>query len=286
MADHTEFKRMLLGLPQSAADYAMVGVTARLAELLRLNLVAMFVEDRSLVDIAGLPCVRELRALGGSWQPIEIGQLAAELEHSAATARRLFADIARHCSVETSFRIEKGSAADVIGSLATAEDIVVVIEPRHPVERVTQQFTRLVDAAFQASAAVMIVPSRVARVSGPIVAVAAEPDDPSIDAAMGIAAAAHEKLIVVSQTEIADLAVSLSASARSADVRAELAQVRKGPLCATLLADDLWQAGERLIVTSRGTLAAAEASTLASMRSTPIVIIEPLRSENARGRSG
>jgi hypothetical protein len=251
-----------------------------------LNLVAMFVEDRSLVDIAGLPCVRELRALGGSWQPIEIGQLAAELEHSAATARRLFADIAQGCSVETSFRVEKGSAAEVIGSLATAEDIVVIIEPKNPAERVTQQFTRLVDAAFQASAAVMIVPSRVARVMGPIVAVATGADDPSIDAAMGIAAAAHDRLIVVGPFDKSGSNTTLPARAASAGVRVDFIRSMKGPLQAAALAGFLHEVKERLIVMRRGTLTDDAASNVAALRSTPVVILEPARSAQAGKRSG
>ncbi|HEY4723273.1 MAG TPA: hypothetical protein VII92_15570 [Anaerolineae bacterium] len=275
MAHRTEFKRMVLGLPLSVTDYEMVGVTAKLAELLRLTLVAMYVEDHRLIDIASLPCVRELRALGGGWQPIEVGQLTTELEHAAITAHRLFSDIARNCNVETSFRIERGSAADVISSLATAEDIVVIIEPKHPVERVTQQFTRLIDAAFQASAAVMIIPCRVARLGGPIVAVAANPDDPSIGTAMGIAAAAHEKLIVVSSSEQIGSSASLETLAESAGVRVQFVRSKKGPLQATALADNLQQLNERLIVISRGTLADAEATTLASLRSTPVVIVEP-----------
>jgi len=282
MAHRIEFKRMVLGLPLSVTDYEMVGVTVKLAELLRLNLVAMFVEDRGLIDMAGLPCVRELRAFGSGWQPIEIGQLTTELERASATAHRLFANIARNCSVETSFRVEKGSAADVIGSLATAEDIVVIIEPRNPVERVSQQFTRLIDAAFQASASVMIIPCRVARSAGPIVAVAIDPDDPSINTALRIAAAAHEKLIVVSPSEDLESNASLATLIASAGVRVEFVRSRKGQIRATSLADDLQQFNERLIVTNRGTLTDSEAPTLASLRSTPVVIVEPVYSANAR----
>jgi hypothetical protein len=281
MAQCVEFKRMILGLPLSVPDYEMVGVTAKLAELLRLNLVAMFVEDRGLVDIAGLPCVRELRALGAGWQPIDIGQLTTELDRAAAAAHRLFANIARNCSAETSFRIEKGSAANVIAALATAEDIVVVIEPKNPIERVSQQFTRLIDAAFQASASVMIIPSRIARSEGPIVAVAIDPDDPSVDMAIRIAAAAHEKLIVVRSFENASSNATLETLAGSLGVRVQFIRSRKEPRRATALADNLQQLSERLIVMSRGTIADAEASTLASMRSTPVVVVEPVRLVNA-----
>jgi hypothetical protein len=130
----------------------------------------------------------------------------------------------------------------------------VIIEPRNPVERVSQQFTRLVDAAFQAAAAVMIIPNRVARSTGPIVAVAVDPDDPSIGTAMGIAAAAHEKLIIVSSSESIGSSASLATLIESAGVRVEFVRDKKGRLHATALAGDLQQLNERFIVISRGTL--------------------------------
>jgi hypothetical protein len=85
----------------------------------------------------------------------------------------------------------------VIGSAATPNDIIVVIEPRNPADRVAQQFTQLVDAAFETTAAaVMVVPSRIARTAGAIIAVAVDRDDPSIRSALAIAAA-EEGMIVL-----------------------------------------------------------------------------------------
>jgi len=272
-----EFKRMVLGLPQSASDYPMVGMIAKLAELLHLNLVGMFMDDRSLIQIAGLPCVRELRPLGTGWQPIDINTLAADLERGAATAQRLFTEAVRNCSVETSFRAEKGLAADVIDALATAQDIIVVIEPKNPAERVTQQFTRLVDAAFHAAAAVMVVPSRVARSAGPIIAVAASPVDSSINAAARLAAATREKLVVLGPSDILELGSSLSSLAESIGAPVELARMTTTPLDVMTLAGDLHRWKERLVVMSRGMMKDSQAPTLASLRSIPVVITEPPR---------
>lgn len=191
------FKRMVLGLPQSSRDYAAVAAAAELAELLGIALAATFVEDATLLGVAELPYVRELRSLGGGWQQISLEQLEHDIARSAAAARRLFDEVTQLCNIETSFSLVRGSAANVLPSQATAEDILVIVEPRNPSERVTQQFTELLAAAFSAVAAVMIVPSRIARARGPIVAVAADPDDPSIAKAIGIAAAARERLIMV-----------------------------------------------------------------------------------------
>jgi hypothetical protein len=271
----TAFRRMLVGLPQSTSDYATLRATAELAELLRLSLVATFVEDESLTNIAGLPFARELRMLGGGWQPIEMEKLAAEMAGTAATAQRVFADVVQHCSIETSFSLAKGSPAAVIGSIATSEDIIVVIEPRNPAERFTQQFTELVAAAFRANASVMIIPNRISRSTGPVVAVAVGPEDPSIPAALGIAAAAREKLIIVSRSDEFELTSELSRLIESSDVKTEIAQSRRRAVNASMLAADLHGLNERLLVVTRGTIADAEVPALASLRSVPVVIVEP-----------
>jgi hypothetical protein len=271
----TAFRRMVLGLPQSASDYATLRATAELAELLRLSLVATFVEDESLTQIAGLPFARELRLLGGGWHPIEMQKLAAEMERTAATARRLFADVVQHCSIETSFSLARGSPAAVIASLATSEDIIVVIEPKNPAERFTKQFTELVGAAFHANAAVMIIPNRVARSTGPVVAIAADPDDPSIPAALGIAAAAGERVIIAVRSDDFKPSSELSKLIDASGVKIEVVAIRRRAANASMLAAELHNLRERLLVITRGTIADAEAPALASLRSVPVVIVEP-----------
>ena len=114
-----EFKRMVLGLPRSPRDYPAVAAAAQLPGLLRLGPPRHFCRGRGLlIDIAGLPCVRELRALEGGWRPMDISQLARELEHAAATARRLFAEAMRTCSIEAELSFLRGSAAGVVPSLS------------------------------------------------------------------------------------------------------------------------------------------------------------------------
>ena len=282
MPRRTEFKRMILGLPQSAGDYRLVGATVKLAEMLQMNLVAMFADDRSLMQVAGLPFARELRPLGGGWQSIDVGQLAAEFERSTATARRLFGEVVRGCRVETSFRVEQGTAADIIASLATAEDIVVVIEPTNPAERVTQQFIRLMDAAFRTSASVMIIPCRIARLSGPIVALASGAEDPSIEAAAAIANAAREKLIIVGPSQPFSPNSSLSKAVEASGGRMEFASTAALPDVAKL-AGELQRWNERLLVMTRGVLDDAQVPTLASLRSVPVVVVEPAATDDAAG---
>ena len=81
------------------------------------SVVATFVQDVELVEVAALPCVRELRPLGGGWHPIEGPQLARQLERAAATARRLFHDAVRPIRIEASFNVARGSVGGCDGLL-------------------------------------------------------------------------------------------------------------------------------------------------------------------------
>src|SRR6516165_5472379 len=265
------FKRMLVRLPQSAHDYASVGVTAQLADLLGASVVATFIQDVELAEVAALPCVRELRPLGGGWHPIEGAQLVRQLEGAAVAARRLFHDAVRPTGIETSFNVAMGSVADVTSSSAAADDIIVIIEPRNPAERVTQQFTRLVDAAFAASVTVMMVPSRIARTAGPIAAVISRSDDPSIGSALAIAAAAKERVIVLAPqgSDACELVVE---RAEAAGVRIEARPVIQEPWDVSSLLIQLAHLNERLLVMSRGTVPDKCAPTIASLRGIPILL--------------
>jgi len=273
MSDRRLFKRMVLGLPQNARDYAAVAAAADLAELLGIGLDGTFVEDAALLEVAGLPCVRELRPLEG-WRPISLTQLAREIEHAAATARRLFDEATRLCTVDTSFSLVRGAAADVLVGQATADDILVIVEPKNPGERVTRQFTELLAAAFRAAAAVMIVPSRIARVRGPVVTIAENPDDPSISAALDIAAAAGELLIAVPLNGF-DSSKILTERAAAAGVRLKIASALPRKFDQPALVSNIGGLKPRLIIISRGTLDDAGDASLASFCAVPVLVIEP-----------
>jgi hypothetical protein len=272
-AQPTNFKRMVLRLPQNREDYAAVGMTARLAELLGLELVATFVEDTSLVEVAALSCVREFRPFAGGWQPIEVTRLAQEIERTSATARRLFKEAMRAVQTEASFNLARGSAADAIVSLATAEDIIVIIEPKNPAERVTQQFVRLVDAAFKAASAVLMMPHRLLRTVGPIVAFATTADDTSIHTAIGIAAAAQESVIVLGDLD-SRARVQISELAQSSGVRLTIAPALQQPMNMATLIAGLVPLNERLVVISRSVLEDMTMAKVASVRGIPVLIVE------------
>ncbi len=221
-----DFKRMILGLPHSRQDYGAVAATAQLADLLGVDLVGTYFEDLSMLGLAELPSAREFR-LGG-WQRLDAGQLASDFARAAQEAERLFAEAAGRRRRTASFRTGKGSAADAISSEANADDIIVIIEPKSPIERATHQFGQLVEAAFGTRSSILLVPSLVVSVSGPVIVVAASLEDPCLDAALAVASAAGERMIVVPSAQSDRSLSSIVETARLVGIAATITEPAPG----------------------------------------------------------
>jgi len=189
------FKRLVLGL-QPGAPTRVFSLAARLAELLDLELLGLFLEDTSLRDLAAVPFARELRSLNGGWHRIDLDRLSRDIDYAARNVERMFAEAAKNLPTGHEFEVVRGPLTSLLPSLSRRGDIVMIVEPANPAERASQQFAWLIDAAFRSAAAVMIVPPRVWRSTGPVIAIAAQAGDPSLEGAAAIARAAGEALVV------------------------------------------------------------------------------------------
>jgi hypothetical protein len=268
------FKRLVLGLQPSAPDRTMQ-LAVELADLLHLDLLGLFLEDTSLRDFAGIPFAREFRSLGGGWHAIDLDRLSYDFELAARNIERMFTQAAKRLPTRSQFEIVRGPLAKTFASVSTADDIVMIVEPVSAAERATQQFIWLLQAAFRSAGAVMLVPPSIVRSNGPVVAIAATPDDPSIHAAAAIAIAAKEKLVIIEadgrdandhhvhSLATDDLAVERISAARTA--------LPDPAICAQAFR----QTQERLIVMTRGAFEDATASTIAAARRVPVLVIEP-----------
>ncbi len=190
-----EFRRMIVGLPRSPRDYGAVSVTAEFANIFGTHLVGTFYEERRLLEFAALPAAREFRH--GSWHPLSVDRLERELSALAREAELSFLAVVSRCRAAASFTRGKDPAEETIFADAGADDIIAIIEPKSPLERVTHQFTQLVAAAFKASSSILLVPDRPLPAAGPIVVVADDGSDPALDVALAISAATGDPLIVI-----------------------------------------------------------------------------------------
>ena len=269
------FKRLVLGLQPSAPDRTMQ-LAVELAELLNLELLGLFLEDTSLRNLAGIPFAREFRLLGGGWQPIDLARLTRDLESAARGAERLFADAAKRLATGYQFEVMRGSTAETIASVSRTGDIVMVFEPVSAAERATQQFVWLIEAAFRSAAAVMLVPTRIGRTKGPIVAIVAASDDPSLEAAAAFAKAAKEELVVLEAYAGApdDPRIRKLAAETGLTIR-RVATGRGLPSDPKALLPFFQDLRERLVVMTRGVPTDELALTIASARAVPVLVVEP-----------
>ena len=189
------FKQLVLGLQPGAHDRTMQ-LAIELADLLHLDLLGLFLEDTSLLDLARIPFSREFRPLGGGWHPIDLEQLLHDFEFAARSIEHKFKGAAKRLSTGYQFETARGSPAKTF-AFSRRDDIIMIVEPQNPVERATQQFAWLLEAAFRSAAAVMLVPPHIARTKGPVVAIAASASDPCVLAAAAIALAAKEELVII-----------------------------------------------------------------------------------------
>lgn len=271
------FKRLVIGL-QPGASSASMRFAVELAELMRLDLLGLLLEDGNLANLATIPFAREIRSLGGGWRPIDADQMARDFELAAGSMRRAFAEAAKGLATRQQFDITRGAMADLVNSISRADDIVMIMEPTTPGERATHQFERLIQVALQSAAAVMFVPRRVIRTTGPVVAIMASPDDPSLPAAASIAAEAKEDLILLDIRHAAPDSPSVDKLTGKLIPKPKHIVASKVRLSQPAsLQQALQPFHERLVVAARTVFHDGDAAAIAAARGVPVLVIEPQR---------
>jgi len=268
------FKRMVVGLPQSLPNYGACNVAADLAERLNIQFLAAFIADASVRALVDSPAARELRLPERNWQTIDRSRMLEDLESAATIARRRVAESTQGRSLDARFDIIED--VDAIGPFIQADDLVVVIDPAHPGERITRQFTCLLDAAVRTAAAVLVLPAHVGRTAGPVVAFATGSQDPSLRIGLQVASALQERLIV----EVAEglpLSSDMLLDAQRLGVRVE--QLPAMPLTphASAMALSSDRLNERLRVVTHSRTLDEIARLFWTARGIPLMIIHPDR---------
>jgi hypothetical protein len=279
MTIHTHsFRRLIISLSPGSARESPA-MAADLARLLDVELFGLFLEDTGLRELGSISVAREFRPLGGGWRPIQAEEMARDLDAAAREAECAFFDAAQRLARRHQFEVRREPIAEAVASLSQTSDIVMIAEPVSAAERATEQFSALVEAAFASSAAVLLVPTQIARRTGPVVAIAAEPDDPCIQTAAGIAAMARTPLIVLQAYD--------GATGTQVDALADAGlTVRSVQVGASALGDHmacveaLAFIGERLIVMSHTDTARTFAPAMVATRRVPVLVLEPERSDS------
>lgn len=268
-APRRSFGRILLGLPHNAQDYPAIELAGELAECLGAQFFGAFIVEPAIFDLGGIPGAQQLKSVTAGWQPIEGDSLARDVQEAADAAHRKFSAIAERLNIDTAFQLLHGMTAEIIASLASENDIVAMIEPRHPADRITRQFLSFMEAAFHASSSVMFLPSRVLRKEGPVVVVAAGSGDKAIDLGADMAAVMHEQLIVINT---AAEPISHPALASGGPIKSRVVTAPRALSIEEKVVAGLAGVRERMIVACRTTLDSAQSRAVAYKRSVPVLV--------------
>ena len=267
------FRRLVLGL-QRAAPASTTELAVELASLFDLELIGLFIDDVALRHWAAMPAARAISALGAAWNSLEFADGPGEADYAAESAGRRFA-VASERLERRRFEIVRGAAAQALAAISRPEDILVIVPPAAAADRAAEPFASLLEAVFASPAAVMLVPRRIARVAGSIVAIAATPDDPSVDVAGAIAAATGESHVVVDMRRAGGKALRLEV--RSGAGNHSHRSPHGGPVdyLAEAAPHALRGLRERLTVIDRGVLQNEIALAIALGRGAPVLSINP-----------
>ena len=241
------FKRIVLAVSHRPSDDVAGRVALVLAEDLNLDLLGYYPEDVDVLALSAMPFARELRSLEPSWTAIDGTRLAAEVALVAQRAERRFLETVAASGAASSFAVFRGNRVEAIRSLSRAGDIVIVSESAGPDPFATHTTQQLAEAALGSEASVLLVPRRIARQRGAVVALTTRANDTSIEAAALIAEATKSKLVIAGIGEAAE------GTQAAAVVRLE-------------------SLNERLLVIARGLMENSAVSMLAARRRVPVLI--------------
>jgi hypothetical protein len=274
MAERPRYRRIVLGLPYSRPGRG-IHMAADMARLLQLDLFGLFVEEERLFGLAAMPFVREFRSIGGCWNTFDVDQLTQDLSIAARNAEKVFTEVAKTVPTAARFEVVRGTMPDIIASISGAGDIVVVAEPENPADHASAQFRAIADAAIRSQAAVLLVPERVARQTGSIVAILSSADDPCFEVAVSVAAAAKEELIVIEAFAAAEPSPRRETQVAAGVRYRRIAVAENSASIAAQLASPYPQDEERLVVMSSRDLVTP--SLIGSARHVPILIVGSAR---------
>jgi hypothetical protein len=204
------------------------------------------------------------------WQPLSGSQLTHEMAQASEEAHRLFSEITQRHHASGTFNVRTDVAA--IMSQAGQNDIMVIVDPRHPLDRVTRQFRQLIELAFVSTASVLIVPSTTKPTPGQLVAVGTSADDPGISTAIAIAASTKEPLTIVPLERPARAFLSALERARRAGVRTSIAEAMPHGIDALSVASST---KGRLLVASRQHVGNDSETFSRSPLLMPLLLVQP-----------
>lgn len=160
--------RILIALDASTNSHAALEAAVNLAELLKSEVLGLFVEDINLLRLADLPFVREVRFAERAMRRVEQEALLRGLRARAALLRHELEEMAAERKLTSSFHVLRGSVDRELLTAALDTDLVVLGRLGHTVARRVPLGSTARAIVSRAASAVLLVKAGVE--SGPVIA--------------------------------------------------------------------------------------------------------------------
>jgi hypothetical protein len=260
------FRRLILELALGPVNTNIMRLAAEFARDFGLDLHGVYIEDESLLNLAGLPFAREIRLPTNEWRTLDAGDLASELRQHAEDARRRLRQVLDQMGLRGGFEVRRGDPMLCVAGVCSPSDIIMVTGVA-TVRRPNLEALR--HAAALSPASVLMMPERPARRGGPIVVITDRVDGPEVAIVARFAATLHAPLLVLLPDDSAD-ALGRSEQHGGVEIRA-IPSLRPDDLLRAL-----GQVRERLIVFSHGAAAITGmegASRIAASVAVPVLVL-------------
>ncbi len=156
---------------------------------------------------------------------------------------------------------------------AGSNDIIAIIDPKDPIERITRQFRELFEIIFHTAASVLIVPSSPPQAPGPLIAAGSHADDPAIAAAITIATSAKEPLTIIPVEQPTQGLVRAIESAKQSGIRATIAEPIYHGCDLPTLASMSCNLNGKLLITGRECLAVTDRPLVQLRARIPLLLV-------------
>lgn len=128
-----EITRILVALDPCTPNQSALERAATLAEQLHAELLALFVEDLNLINLAGLPFATEVAYSSGNVRRLDSVRMTHALRGRAERTRRDLERIGAQRQIRTSFRVVRGEfVREALSALSGMEMSILFLAARPP----------------------------------------------------------------------------------------------------------------------------------------------------------
>lgn len=121
-----EIRRILVALDASPHSMAALKAATELAARLQADLLGLFVEDITLLDLAESPYAREILYPAATQEQLSRASMESKLKALAEQARKALAATAEESQVRWSFRIVRGEVTSEVLAAASEFDLLAM----------------------------------------------------------------------------------------------------------------------------------------------------------------